>query len=141
MFIKYDELMAQPDEIVIDFYQWMDIPIANEYINLLEKETRRQKTYRSKHQYDLSEMGLSEEMIFREYEEVFQYYEFETHDFELAERPAWQVRGWNQNWKTRRILRREHRLQRRLNRRSVRRERKGQPNTGAAQANPPSQPF
>jgi hypothetical protein len=131
IFVKYDELMSQPDEVVIDLYQWMGLPLSEDYNKVLEQETQQQKTFRSKHQYDLAEMGLSEEMIFTEYEEVFQYYEFETHEFELAERPAWQIKGWRQNWKTRRIMRRERRLNRRINRRIHRKRRKGQPTTGS----------
>lgn len=132
LFVKYDELLSQPDEVVIDLYDWMGLPLSDDYASLLEEETRQQKTYRSKHQYDLQQMGLSEEKIFEEYQEVFQYYEFETHDFELPERKAWQIKGWKQNWKTRRILRKERRLQRRLNRRLNRKQRKGQPSTAAA---------
>lgn len=131
LFIKYDELLSQPDEVVMDMYQWMGLPLSETFAETLEKETHQQKTYRSKHEYDLEEMGLSEEMIFQEYEDVFQYYEFETHEFELPERKAWQLKGWKQNWKVRRILRRERRLARRLNRRTNRKQRKGQPSTAA----------
>jgi hypothetical protein len=142
MFIKYDELVSQPDEVVLDIYQWLNLPVSDKFGTILNLSTQKQKTYRSKHQYDLAEMGLSEEIIFEEYKEVFQYYEFETHEFELPERKAWQIKGWKQNWKARRILRRERRLQRRLNRRINRQERKGQPRTaGTAQPTQHTQRF
>ncbi len=139
MFIKYDELVRHPDEVIMDMYDWLDLPMSYRFSEILRRETRHQQNFRSKHEYDLAEMGLSEELIFREYEEVFQYYEFETHEFELPERKAWQGRGWQQNWKARRILRRERRLQRRLQRRIHRRERKGQPTT-AGTAHPTHDP-
>lgn len=140
MFIKYDELVSHPDEVVIDIYQWLDLPMSYKFSNILDQATNKQRTYRSKHQYDLEKMGLSEEMIFNQYQEVFQYYEFETHEFELPERKAWERKGWKQNWKARRILRRERRLQRRLNRRINRKERKGQPRTAAGSSQPSQHP-
>ena len=141
LFVKYDELISQPDEVVFDLYEWLDLPLSDQYAQVLERETQQQKTFRSKHKYDLVEMGLSEEQIFTEFKEVFEYYEFETHEFELPERAAWQLKGWRQNWKNRRILRRERRLQRRLNRRINRKGRKGQPSTGAAASNHHPQRF
>jgi omega-hydroxy-beta-dihydromenaquinone-9 sulfotransferase len=119
-FVKYDELLADTDEVIIDLYQWMNLPLSEKFEAILEQETSQQRTYRSKHAYDLTEMGLTEEMIFSAFSEVFQYYEFESHEFELPERPAWQRKGWRQNWKKRRLLRREKRQLRRQKRRSRR---------------------
>ncbi|MBN2047356.1 MAG: sulfotransferase [Anaerolineaceae bacterium] len=123
-FIKYDELVAHPDEIVEDLYDWLGIPVSEQFEDILEAETTKARAYKSKHKYSIEEMGLTEEQIYSAYSEVFDFYEFETYDYELPEKKMWARRGWKQNWKNRRSLRRERRLARRKLRQDERKQRR-----------------
>ena len=128
-FIKYDEMVAHPDEIIEDLYDWLDLKISKPFAAIIDRETEKAHNFKSKHSYSIEEMGLTEQQIVENFADVFAFYEFETHEHELPERTGlWQIKGWRQDWKIRRILRRSHRLQRRLDRRTRRRKtRQNQP--------------
>ncbi|MCD4753990.1 MAG: sulfotransferase [Anaerolineaceae bacterium] len=121
-FITYEELIDQSDEIIYDLYEWLGLEISPHYAEIVEEETRRSKNYKSKHKYSLEEMGITEDQIFKNFESVFEFYEFETREHELPEPSLWRERGWQKNWKNRKLMRRERRLARRLNRRLRRRD-------------------
>ncbi|MCE5207164.1 MAG: sulfotransferase [Chloroflexi bacterium] len=100
-FIKYDDLVQHPDEIVKDLYAWLGLNYSKKFAAIVNHETHAAHHYHSKHEYPLEKMGLTEERIFREFEEVFSYYEFDNHDYELPDREMfWQLRNWPQFWKT-----------------------------------------
>ena len=53
-------------------------------------------------------MGLSEEHIAREFEEVFSYYEFDNHQYDLKEHPYyWNTDEWPKIWKLQRKRRQQ----------------------------------
>lgn len=102
-FIKYDDLVKHPDEVIKGLYTWMGRACSEDFEALVTQETQTQRHYHSKHHYPLGKMGLSEERIFKEFEEVFSYYEFQHHDFELPEREmTWQAKAWPKLWKIQR---------------------------------------
>lgn len=105
-FIRYDDLVEQPDLIIEDLYAWLGLSYSESFKSLVADETHAQHFYRSKHEYPLEKIGLTEEQIFREFEDVYSYYEFDRQDFELQEREMlWQSRKWSKVWKRQRVKR------------------------------------
>ena len=105
-FLRYDDLVSQPDSIIEDLYYWLEIPYSEDFRAKVAEETHAEHFYKSKHSYPLEEIGLSREKIFNEFEEVFSYYEFDQQDFELPEREMnWQSKKWSKVWKKQRARR------------------------------------
>jgi hypothetical protein len=99
-FIKYGDLVTHPDEITRGLYDWMGLPLSEAYDSQLRAEVASEKHYQSQHRYPLDAMGLSEARIFSEFKEVFSFYEFDHHDFELPEDVLWlKNRRWKQPWR------------------------------------------
>ena len=99
-FIKYENLITHPDEIARDLYDWMGLPLSEAYLTQLQAEAKAEKHYQSQHRYPLEAMGLTEARILNEFKEVFSFYEFDHHDFELPEEVLWLKNyRWKQPWK------------------------------------------
>jgi hypothetical protein len=125
-FIKYDDLVSQPDEIVEDLYAWLGIEYSENFAAVVERETHREHTYKSKHEYPLEKMGLTEGLIFAEFAEVFSYYEFDNREFELPEQDMpWKLKQWSQDWKAQRRQRQINRGQRKGNKMGLGRMKNG----------------
>lgn len=108
-FIKYEDLVQHPDEIVEDLYAWLGLEYSREFEAIVEQETQSARQYRSQHGYSIEAMGLTEERIFQEFAEVFSYYEFDNHQLELPDHVMfWQLKNWPQEWKRQRRQRRRH---------------------------------
>ncbi|MGV8048899.1 MAG: sulfotransferase [Anaerolineaceae bacterium] len=106
-FIKYDDLVEHPDEIVEDLYSWLKLDYSGKYEGIVSEEAHAQRQYKSQHVYPLEQMGLTEERIISEFADVFSFYEFDQHEFELPEREMnWQTMSWNKIWKRQRQQRR-----------------------------------
>jgi len=126
-FIKYDELVEHPDEIVEDLYDWLDLDYTPAVEEIVAHEMSKAKGYKSGHEYSIEKMGLSEERIYQEFEEVFSYYEFDSHHLELPDHVMfWQVKEWPQEWKTQRKQRQQYRRMLKEERRALRRAKKGE---------------
>ena len=125
-FIKYEDLVQQPDEIVKDLYSWLKLDFVEKFQAVVARETKNARKYRSGHAYSIEKMGLSEEQIFREFAEVFSYYEFDSHQLEMPEEGAfWRFKNWPQQWKTQRMQRRRKWKIQRIARMELRRSKKG----------------
>ena len=117
MFMQYDDMVQQPDECIEDLYSWLELDYAVDVREIVAGETRSAKNFRSRHDYSIKEMGLSEEKIYREFAEVFNYYEFDNHQIELPDHVMfWDIREWPRSWKTQRLRRQQLRQQRKLER-------------------------
>jgi hypothetical protein len=124
-FIKYEDLMQQPDAIVEGLYAWLKLEFSAQYQRIVAGETQKARKYRSSHAYSIEKMGLSEEKIFKEFAEVFSYFEFDSHQFEMPEEGMfWRLKNWSQQWKTQRMERRRQRKNRRIVRMELRRAKK-----------------
>lgn len=130
-FIKYEDLVGSPDEIADDIYAWLGLEMSDAFALTVDEETEKARKFVSKHNYTMEEMGLSEALIFQKFNEVFNYFEFETRQQELPDRVMlWQIKGWRQDWKIRRLERRGARLERKVQRRERRRSEKILPSSG-----------
>ncbi len=115
MFMKYDDLVQQPDECIEDLYDWLELDYSDGIRSIVSSETHKAQSFRSRHTYSIDEMGLSEERIYSEFEEVFHYYEFDNHQIELPDHVVfWDIQQWPQAWKKQRLERQKIRQMRRL---------------------------
>ncbi len=75
--LKYDTLIAQPKETVLDIYKHFDWEVSKEFTNSLEQESHRNKDYKSSHNYSLEEYGISKNEIAEQLGEVIAEYGFQ----------------------------------------------------------------
>jgi hypothetical protein len=75
--IDYRDLQRNPGETIRDLYQHFNWPIKEQHNGELELATSRQREFKSKHQYDLSDFGLSRDWIQAELGEVLDAYGLE----------------------------------------------------------------
>jgi hypothetical protein len=68
--IKYKDLVSDPKGTVEKIYDRFGFDINSEYNNILEKEAKKARAYKSRHKYSLSKMGLKEEQLAREFESI-----------------------------------------------------------------------
>ena len=111
-FIIYDYFVQHPDEIVEDLYAWLNLDYSERFREIVFQESKSARHYRSQHAYSIEKMGLTEERIAREFEEVFSYYEFDDHHFDLDDHAMyWKLNNWPKVWKLQRKKRQsKHKL-------------------------------
>jgi hypothetical protein len=85
-FIKYDDLIRHPDDIVEELYRWLELDYDDQFKEFIKQKTQAEHHYKSHHRYPLDKMGLSEAQIFKAYKDVFDFYEFPYHDIERPKR-------------------------------------------------------
>lgn len=78
MIVKYDDLIANPDETIRHIYQQFGFEISRRYARVLRREARRARRYKSGHKYSLGKMGLTRKEIIRRFKFVFDRFGFET---------------------------------------------------------------
>ena len=66
MLVHFDDLMENFDSLMSEIIAFVDHKPDSTMIADIEEATQKQREYRSKHQYDLSKFGLSEEQIKRD---------------------------------------------------------------------------
>jgi hypothetical protein len=114
-FIKYEHLVQHPDEIVEDLYAWLELEYSDKFKEIVARETKAARRYQSQHEYSIDEMGLTEERIAKEFEEVLRYYEFDHSYFDLNEDGMFRrLKEWPKGWKLQRKKRQRNRKLRRL---------------------------
>lgn len=124
-FIRYEELVANPLEIIEDIYPWLGLDLSEKFNQIVITEMIKASQYQSKHEYSIETMELSEHIIYREFDEVFSYFEFDDHNQELPDHlMLWKMTDWAQNWKVQRLERKRLRHQRRIEKKSAGRSRK-----------------
>jgi hypothetical protein len=75
--IDFRDLTRDPMRAIEDLYRHFDWPLSESFRARLEAAVRRERQFRSKHEYSLEEFGLSEEWIQRELGPVLDYYRLE----------------------------------------------------------------
>ncbi len=102
-FIKYDDLVREPEEIVHAIYDWLGQDVQPEYQELLDQQFAKARAYRSEHLYDLKNMGLTEAQVQERFADVLEHYEFDLPDHGLPERNIWGgVNKFRKRWKDQR---------------------------------------
>jgi hypothetical protein len=76
MIIKYDELVADPEQMVRKIYQKFGYKISPDFERALITESEKSKRYSSNHTYSLEEMGITKERVLKEYGEIYRRFDF-----------------------------------------------------------------
>ena len=66
--VLYRDLVADPEGTIRDIYQRFNFEIRPEFAEILKAEAQKAKSYKSKHRYSLTKMGLSKRRIQHEFE-------------------------------------------------------------------------
>jgi len=74
--VRYEDLVADPHNIIHGIYQKFGLEFSPEYDRLLREETNKAGTYKSKHRYSLEDYGLTKEMLYQRLKPVFKDYGF-----------------------------------------------------------------
>jgi len=80
MILNYDDLIRWPDQIIRTFYEqfgYLESPGLEKIIQAAIEETR---TYRSDHVYHYEEMGFSHAEILREFDDIFERFNFDRRE-------------------------------------------------------------
>jgi hypothetical protein len=75
--VRYDDLVKEPDRIVKEIYCWLGLEIGSALEETLKKLMASTDGHRSNQTYTLQEIGLTKEMILREYKDVFEVFDFD----------------------------------------------------------------
>lgn len=75
--VMYDDLVADPKKVVENLYDWMELPMSEDYASRLAEATQSQRKYKSNHRYSLEQFGLTKEWIYEQCPEVFARFDFE----------------------------------------------------------------
>jgi hypothetical protein len=73
MCVGFDELVQDPVKVVEHIYEHFGLPLSEAFRARLEQAARDRDGYRSVHHYSLEEYGLSEQEVYRELEDVFEF--------------------------------------------------------------------
>lgn len=118
-FIQYEHLVQHPDEIIEELYAWLGLDYSEKFKEIVTRETIAARRYKSHHEYSIVGMGLSEERIASEFEQVLSYYKFDQSQFDLQEGSmSWRLKVSPKEWKLRRKKRRRIRKMRRMENRA-----------------------
>ncbi len=105
-FIRYDDLIHDPEAMVSEVYEFLDIDPSEEFTALLQQEAEKSKQYKSEHVYSLEEMELNRDHIIESFSGVFDFYEFGAEETILHEKGVFlRFRDWRLAKKQRRRLR------------------------------------
>jgi hypothetical protein len=75
--LKYDDLVTSPKDTVKKVYDHFNWNVSEEFGAQLDIEDRRQKDYKSHHDYSLEKYSLSKEYIYETLFDVFHEFGFE----------------------------------------------------------------
>jgi hypothetical protein len=78
LFVRYDDLVSDPEGTVRRMYRQFGLDVGPAFDSILREETAKARAYRSRHRYDLEELGLTRERIVDELSDVFERYGFPT---------------------------------------------------------------
>lgn len=74
--VRYEDLIADPAEVVNRIYTQFGIEMAQEYQHWLAAEVAQSRQYRSSHSYSLADFGLTEADIAEQAADLFEHYGF-----------------------------------------------------------------
>jgi DNA-binding transcriptional ArsR family regulator len=76
MIIKYDELVADPEQTARKIYRKFGYKLSPDFERALITESEKSKRYSSNHTYSLEEMGITKEQVLKEYREIYRNFGF-----------------------------------------------------------------
>ena len=76
--IKFNHLVEDLEMIVGDIYSTFSLEIRQTYNLVLKQEVIKARNYTSQHEYKLEDMGYTPEQIIDEYQDIFEFFRFDT---------------------------------------------------------------
>ena len=105
-FIRYDHLIDDPERVVSEVYDFLDLDMSENFASVLKQEAEKSRQFQSEHSYTLEEMQLNPEQITESFSGVFEFYEFSAEQNMVSEKGVLlNVREWQLARKQRRRLR------------------------------------
>jgi hypothetical protein len=77
LIIKYDDLIQKPQETIRHIYNHFEYDMSPEFELQVTRILEVSGKYRSRHQYDLENMGFSREQILSEFSDIFDRFDFD----------------------------------------------------------------
>ncbi len=77
LIIKYDDLVQDPQGTVRNIYDHFGYEMSTHFEKEVGKIVRQASNFRSRHKYDLEEMGISREKVLSEFDEIFDRFGFD----------------------------------------------------------------
>lgn len=78
IFVNFHELVQDPEKIVTEIYERFDLDISPAFADILKEETDKARQHKSKHQYSLEGVGLTNEQVVTAYQDVFDRWGFDS---------------------------------------------------------------
>jgi len=76
--VNYENLVSEPERTVREVYQRLQLPLSEDFANILHQESEGARRYRSQHRYDLASLGLDHAAIVAEFADIFERFGFST---------------------------------------------------------------
>lgn len=76
MVVRYNDMVADIKGTVESLYQWMELSLSAGFRRTIEQVVSANQAFESDNVYTLEELGLSREQISREFDEVFNLFQF-----------------------------------------------------------------
>jgi hypothetical protein len=80
MIVNYDDLIRWPEEVIRTFYEQFGYPENAGLENIINAAIEETRSYRSDHVYHYEEMGFTHEEILREFEDIFERFNFDRRE-------------------------------------------------------------
>ncbi|MBT8340819.1 MAG: sulfotransferase [Desulfatitalea sp.] len=75
--VRYDDLVRDPGKTMRAIHHHFGFSMGAHFADQLSAETGRAKSYRSRHDYHLTDLGLSRELILDRFHEIFERFDFD----------------------------------------------------------------
>ncbi len=80
LIVNYEDLIRWPEQVIRGFYEQFDYAESPGLEKIIQEAIEETRTHRSDHVYKYEEMGFSREEIVREFEEIFERFNFDRRE-------------------------------------------------------------
>ena len=84
LILKYDDLIQRPEHVIRRFYEQFGYPDKPGLEKIVDEAVKETLAHRSDHSYSYEEMGFSREQIVEIYADIFERFDFDAREHELA---------------------------------------------------------
>tara|TARA_Y100000590_G_scaffold141686_1_gene162501 strand:- start:129 stop:1226 length:1098 start_codon:yes stop_codon:yes gene_type:complete len=71
MIVRFDRMMGNFDDLMKDILKFLDFKPSEDFLNDILETSRKQKEFKSSHNYNLKKFGLTEEKIKKDCEKIY----------------------------------------------------------------------
>jgi hypothetical protein len=77
MVLRYNDFVTDVETNIRKLYDWMQVPLSDAFRRVVEQVVKANQAFESDNVYTLEELGLSKELIRKEFAEVFDLFQFD----------------------------------------------------------------